>query len=203
MKAENTKRNIKRTFLELTQKTPVNKISITNLVVHANVSRGTFYTHYENIRSMLEDIAQDLLSGLDAIWQIPITHHSILHVLPSSREQLLQYLQENQHTFMLLLSKHGDPSFLNCWTEQFRNALLGRLRAEGIMPNTEIERIVAFLSFHGIRAIADSFFTEDFLAATSEVLSISDSILHFVSVGHQQLTHMDSLREHPVSPYLY
>lgn len=209
MKAEATKRKMKSAFLDLARNTPINKISITNLVAHANVSRGTFYTHYENIRDMLEDIGQDLLYGLEAIWQAPMTHHSVLHLLPSSSEQFVQYLSENQDVFLLLLGKHGDPSFPSRWVDHLRNALLSRLRSEGVLPTAEIERLLAFIAHHGIYTIRDSFFDGTYRDATFEILALADSMLHFIAVGHQQITHIDSIherdkqREHPMSSYIY
>ena len=47
MKAESTKRKMKDSYLEMTHQMPAHKISITNVVAQAKVSRGTFYTHYE------------------------------------------------------------------------------------------------------------------------------------------------------------
>lgn len=210
MKAEATKHKMKNAFLELARNTSVHKISITNLVVHAGVSRGTFYTHYENIHDMLEDIGQDLLNGLEAIWQVPVTHHSVLHLLPSSSEQFVQYLSENRDIFLLLLDQHGDPSFLPRWVDHLRNAMLNRLRTESILPTSEIERVVAFVAHHGIHGIRDSFFTGDFPDVTFDTLSLVDSILHFIVIGHQQVTHAESMherdkqRDHSLSSsYLY
>lgn len=209
MKAETTKRNIKNAFLALSRKTPVNKISITNLVVHANVSRGTFYTYYDNIQDMLEDIGLDLLRGLDAIWQAPVSHHSILHILPSS-EQFVQYFGENRDIFLLLLGKHGSPSFSARWMDHLHNALAGRLRMEGILPTAEMERVLTFIVHHGIYQIRDAFFTEQFAEATFHTLSVADSVLYFIVCGHQQQTsRVESVherereREQTLSSYLY
>ena len=61
MKADNTKRKMKNSFLDLAKVTAVNKISITNVVAHAKVSRGTFYTHWKNMQKMVEDMVMILL----------------------------------------------------------------------------------------------------------------------------------------------
>lgn len=207
MKAETTKRNIKNAFLALARNIPVNKISITNLVAHAKISRGTFYTHYDNIQAMLEDIGKDLLHGLDDIWQTPVIHHSILHVLPSSAEHFVQYLEENQDIFRILLGKHGDPSFLMRWISHLQNALSGCLRMEGVLPNTEIEQLLAFVAKHGIHDIRKALVSGQFAEATLHVLAITDSVLHFIAAGHQQVTHIETSREREreqqMTSYLY
>lgn len=44
-----TKQAIKQAFLDLTKEKPINKITIAELSQQADIGRGTFYTHYEDI----------------------------------------------------------------------------------------------------------------------------------------------------------
>ena len=58
MKAKNlnnsskkTRNLIKNTFAEmLSEKKEINKISVTELVKRADINRGTFYTHYNDMK---------------------------------------------------------------------------------------------------------------------------------------------------------
>ncbi len=69
MKAKNlnnsskkTRNLIKNTFAEmLSEKKEINKISVTELVKRADINRGTFYTHYNDIYEVAEDFSNELI----------------------------------------------------------------------------------------------------------------------------------------------
>ncbi len=69
MKAKNlnnsslkTRNLIRKTFAEmLYEKKEINKISVTELVKRADINRGTFYSHYDDIYSVAEDYENELI----------------------------------------------------------------------------------------------------------------------------------------------
>ena len=69
MKAQNlnnssvkTRKLIRATFAEmLSEKREISKISVTELTRRADINRGTFYSHYDDIYSVAEDYENDLI----------------------------------------------------------------------------------------------------------------------------------------------
>ena len=60
--SEKTRALIKTTFAEmLSEKRELNRISVTELVARANINRGTFYSHYDDIYSVAEDYENELI----------------------------------------------------------------------------------------------------------------------------------------------
>lgn len=55
-----TKKILKDSLLELMMKTPFDKITIKDICSLSNVSRSTFYSHYEDIYSLLKDFEKDI-----------------------------------------------------------------------------------------------------------------------------------------------
>ncbi len=53
--AKNTRDIILRSFEAMLDRTPFEKITVTSLIQECNISRNTFYYHYENIYALLED----------------------------------------------------------------------------------------------------------------------------------------------------
>lgn len=47
-----TKASIKREFMTLLQKKPVEKITVTELAEKALINKGTFYLHYQDIYNL-------------------------------------------------------------------------------------------------------------------------------------------------------
>lgn len=56
-----TKMVIKRSFLKLLGKKPVDKITVTELCDMAEINRATFYTHYKDCYDLLDSIQNDFL----------------------------------------------------------------------------------------------------------------------------------------------
>ena len=59
-----TRDAIKKSFLQLLNERPLNKISVRSIVDACNISRNTFYYHYQDIPSLLEEIIHDAAESL-------------------------------------------------------------------------------------------------------------------------------------------
>ena len=68
-----TKGMIKDALLELLQNTPYEKITVTALCKQSEITRATFYLHYNNIDNVLDELLDDALrlTELDAIQPLP------------------------------------------------------------------------------------------------------------------------------------
>ena len=51
-----TKDAIKTTFMELLNRKPLNKITVREIVSGCGINRNTFYYHYTDIRTLVEEI---------------------------------------------------------------------------------------------------------------------------------------------------
>ena len=57
-----TKRLIKNTFIQmLSEKKEVGKISVSELVERAEISRATFYAHFDDIYSVVEEFEREII----------------------------------------------------------------------------------------------------------------------------------------------
>lgn len=55
-----TKENIKNTLIKMLESMPITSVSVTELAEKANISRKTFYLHYNSVYDAVEDIDNDL-----------------------------------------------------------------------------------------------------------------------------------------------
>ena len=77
------------------EKRDITKISIKELVMRANISKSTFYSHYKNIYSIADEIEEELLVGfgtinrngnlMDQIVMIYTRHEKLLKLLYSTK----------------------------------------------------------------------------------------------------------------------
>jgi AcrR family transcriptional regulator len=54
-----TKEAIKKTFLELLDKMPLNKITVKMIVEKCGINRNSFYYHYEDLPNLIEEIINE------------------------------------------------------------------------------------------------------------------------------------------------
>lgn len=106
-----TKQCMKDALLELLEKTPYNKISVTDICNSADVNRSTFYAYYNDIDELLSEIETEVLQ------QIPVNidPHDIDYEgnFLSELEIFFNYIQSNEKIFRILMIQSGDRDFNN------------------------------------------------------------------------------------------
>ena len=98
-----THERIKKAFAELlTEKKALNKITVAELAEKAEVTRGTFYAHYDNIFEVAEEMENEFISTLDesaekmtSIEDFPIHLHQIFTFLAEHEDLYRQLLMSD------------------------------------------------------------------------------------------------------------
>ena len=57
-----TKKAIKDTFVELLEEYPLNEITVKSLVKACGINRNSFYYHYHDISSLIDEIIKDIIT---------------------------------------------------------------------------------------------------------------------------------------------
>lgn len=93
-----TRALIKSVFAEmLAEKQEIGKITVTELVRRANINRGTFYSHYDDIYSVAEDYENELIDKF-----FDDTKLIELQNADSFIDSFFDYLRENNENYKLL-----------------------------------------------------------------------------------------------------
>ncbi len=107
-----TKRILKESLLQLMEEKPISKISIKEICEISEMSRSTFYLHYQDQFELLNDIEKDVLAKtFESLEDLGNTFNTI-----ESIENFLTYVKSNKKTFGVLLCQAD--------TEDFQNAIL-------------------------------------------------------------------------------
>lgn len=59
-----TKLMIRQSLLSIMKKKSISRITVKELCQNANINRATFYSHYENINSLIEEIKNEFSSSV-------------------------------------------------------------------------------------------------------------------------------------------
>ena len=104
-----TRNLIKKVFAELiNEKKQLDKITVTELVKRAGLTRSTFYTHYDNLYEVAHDYQ---LQTIELLCSEDLKLYSKQDVI-AYFDTIIHCLKENEETYKLLLSADESLLFL-------------------------------------------------------------------------------------------
>lgn len=107
--SQKTRQLIRKTFAELIQeKHSIENITVTELTKRANITRSTFYTHYENIYQVAADFREEIFDTFFGENLIASTYS-----IDDFFDQVTNFLKANQEIYKMLASANDIPDFTN------------------------------------------------------------------------------------------
>lgn len=107
--SKKTRNLIKKTFAELmNEKKELSKITVTELVKRAGITRSTFYTHYDDIYDVVNDYQLETIELLVSDDKILNSIQDIYNYF----DEIFDCLKENEDIYKMLLVANGSIEFL-------------------------------------------------------------------------------------------
>ncbi|MGN1301755.1 MAG: TetR/AcrR family transcriptional regulator [Clostridia bacterium] len=104
-----TRELIKKTFAELmNEKKELSKITVTELVKRADITRSTFYTHYDDIYEVVNDYQLETIELLVSDDKVLDSIQDIYNYF----DDIFDCLKENEEIYKMLLVSNGSLLFL-------------------------------------------------------------------------------------------
>jgi len=85
------------------------KITVTELTNKADINRGTFYLHYDDIYDLVEEMEHEGLEYIKSVIRKhsnPVNYYKILM-------NIIEYVKMKKKFFQSILGKNGDISYVN------------------------------------------------------------------------------------------
>lgn len=148
---QSTRESIKRTFLALYRKKPLHRIFVSDLVNACNISRGTFYFHFENIEQLYRECEQDLIdkmeTGLNKVQLCTVggSRNNMTQFIKTYSAHLSRY-PEYKELFHCLLEGSEHPSFRKRWLESVYNHFQQVLPFSSTISPTQVQYLLHFFS---------------------------------------------------------
>ena len=128
-----THERIKKAFAELlAEKKALNKITVAELSERAEVTRGTFYAHYNNIFEVAEELENELISAFDSSTE----HIEHIEDFPIYLHQIFVFLGANENLYRQLLSSDAPLVFIARLNGQINKTILRLLKEHSIKKPT-------------------------------------------------------------------
>ncbi len=169
-----TKQAIVTAFLELLdEKKDIDKISITDITKRADISRSTFYFHYNGTYELVDEICD---SFTKQIYSIILKAHSDM---PGENgylymyNEILSYLYENKTTTRLLMMSPKEADMTKKICDDIYKLLTVFYLSKRQPISKEVLNITALFSTYGILSIIKDWVNSDFKHPPQEMAEIT------------------------------
>lgn len=152
-----TKHIIKKTLLELLQTTPYERVTVKELCQKADINRATFYSHYESLTVLMEEIEYEECKELfDLLDDILVDEYHLIH----STTIMLQFLKEHTTLREIFLCRSDVGKGLSRLTREHMNKSLDRITVAGKLNREEAYWLVLFI-VQGMKECLRQWFESD------------------------------------------
>ena len=175
---QKTRKLYEAALIELLKTNDINRITVTDLSKMADVSRGTFYTHYDDIYDLLESVENSILEELTRIVSIE-PHKGEIFLFEEEFTNIvnaLKYAETNKEIFRVLLNDRGSLLFLNRLKNIFSEKLLTRMLTVSFSDEKYNSILTAFYITGFIGAIQE-WMKNDFNISAFELASLIKAML--------------------------
>ena len=118
-----TRKLLKECLIRLLKEKRVQDITVRELTDMADLNRGTFYLHYDDIYDMLHKIEDEMFLEFNEIMeQKPVVTNSLASQGPLL--EFFRFLDRNRDLAKVMIGPHGDLAFVNRLKDQIEKRTL-------------------------------------------------------------------------------
>ena len=169
--SKKTKNLIKREFAELLEeKKEIQYITVTELVKRANLTRGAFYSHYDNIYEVAVEMQNEILEKIFPTNELHITKKQELYYYIDS---IFKYLEDNKKIYSQVLASNDPLIFTDLLNKKITNTLTKTL-------SPTINHLDILLFTNGIINIIIQYFRGEIKESFPEICSYVKKISSYL-----------------------
>ena len=178
-KKQSTKECIKTHFLDIYKTKPLRKITICDLIKVCNISRGTFYFHYEDIYALYHECENDLIKCLEGglsdvnLSTVRRDYHEHIKVFSSYLEKYI----EHADIIKCFLTGSEGTSFRKAWLQSINQGFSKPMEFSADMTPSKRYLLTLFYS-GGIRAVLSHWVLEGCREEPENIANIQAQILY-------------------------
>lgn len=178
-----TKMVIRKTFIELLDKKPINKITVTEICDKAEINRATFYKHYLDIYDLLEKMEEEL--EREYIGRLSRLEENGMEEM---LRDILTVFKENLSEYSALFSSNADPQFRGRMIHKIYEMYGDRIKMPPALEQTDYNKYVRGILYRYISSGSEgmiSQWVESGMRATPEqeakaiVIMINSTMIGF------------------------
>lgn len=138
MKYSETQMAIRDTFMKLYARKEYNKINVKELCINTPIARSTFYSYYENLTEIKNEIEEELVVGILEIAKEVSQGDTENFDLSAFFEKTLDYIKENWNYIYTFLVAQPNYEFMTKWKAGIKYHFKLRFPDKVAMPNYDM-----------------------------------------------------------------
>ena len=171
-----TQRLLKESLLELMEKKDIKNISVKDITELADLNRGTFYLHYADTYSLLQELETEVLNDFQNMvnnYREAFKKASLMPVIIP----IIQYIEENKKICNILFENSSSNDFVN----RFHTLILknGTAIIKEQYPDARDVTLNYFLEFitYGLTGVLKQWLNTDMQEPKEEVAEFVDKVI--------------------------
>ncbi len=170
-----SKQAIEETFFKLLkEKKSLNKITVSEITRIANIGRGTFYLHYQDVYDLYDKTEADLFNVI-----IDIFKRSFPSTNPKNSEKmtadLTEYIDENKERFCVLVQSNTNA--LQNIRKYFNKIVLTESNEIHNNENSEFDYVEAVFVVSGIIGVLEQWVIDEMKMPKEEIAHMLNTVL--------------------------
>ena len=164
-----TKQLIRTEFAKLLhQHRIISKISVTDLVKNAGVSRSTFYTYYGSVADVAEDIKSETLHVFFDHIQIRDKNESMMFF-----DKIYCYMKKNESLFRLLLASREATDFVGEFGAMCRERFCALLESDPTLRDRHLLKLEVSTLTDGLVMQFIHYFSGEPVGTLEEIIALA------------------------------
>ncbi|MFG6115873.1 TetR/AcrR family transcriptional regulator [Halobacillus sp. MO56] len=144
-----TKKALQNSLLTLMEEKDFQDITITDIVTTADYNRGTFYKHYKYKDDLLDEIIEDVMTGLIESYREPYNDKETFEVssLSSSAIKIFDHVEQNSKFYQIVIRSNALPGFQEKFIQTLKELALEDLTALQSNPDVNPDLHASYQSY--------------------------------------------------------
>jgi len=175
---QRTMESIKKNFLLMYKNKPLKEIKVSDLIRACNISRGTFYFHFEDIYALYCECEQDMIGFLEAglsdviLSTVGMDYNKHIKILSKDLKRYVEHID----MFQCFLSGSEEVAFRQAWFDSICRNYGKSMEFSHSMPLSKQKNIIRFYA-GGHLALLSNWVLEGCKEPAEDIAHISAQVL--------------------------
>lgn len=148
-RTKKSKDALKKSLIDLMKEKDFKKISITEMMDHADLNRGTFYKHYQFKEDVLEEMIEEVIDSLAASFQEPFLQYRTIEAkqLNKSVTKIFEHVYEYRNFYTVVVKSQVLSCFQDKISAVLRDFSLQEFAHKKSDPHINIELLASYQAY--------------------------------------------------------
>lgn len=171
-----SKNLIKKAVAKLIHEKDISKITISDIIREADISRGTFYAHYSDVSSVLEQIEGEELQALVEYVERFGFENIISHV-DLLLEQICEYLEKDKEYYRMLAQSNIFNNYIWRLVEVYYDKLLEIVYSQQKTPDKDEANAYLIYVTSGAKTVILSWLNDEIQGTPKQISTIVGNLV--------------------------